>query len=264
MTAHILSMRHRATLEAFAASNVLIAFDFDGTLAPICEEPAQARMRASTRRLMAAVAERYPCAVVSGRSWRDVRSKVDGLPIWHLAGNHGLEPWGENPTYVTRVNRWVDLLQRRLAGVRGVVIEDKRFSVTVHYRHARNKRQAIAALDRVLPRLRGARAISGIQAVNIVPTNGPNKGVAVERARRLLLCDAVIFAGDDETDEDVFRSADRQKLLGIRIGRTPRTAAAYGLRNQREIDTLLRVLVLLRPPCRETPIQRHRFVSVHR
>ena len=50
--ADILAPRNRAILADFAASNVLLAFDYDGTLAPIASTPAQARMRASTRRLL--------------------------------------------------------------------------------------------------------------------------------------------------------------------------------------------------------------------
>jgi trehalose-6-phosphatase len=50
-TLDILARRHRATLAAFAGGRLLVAFDFDGTLAPIVPVPARARMRAGTRRL---------------------------------------------------------------------------------------------------------------------------------------------------------------------------------------------------------------------
>src|SRR5512138_2165609 len=57
---------------------VLLAFDYDGVLAPLVKDPAGARMRASTRALLGRVARRYPVAVVSGRAWKDVAKFVDG------------------------------------------------------------------------------------------------------------------------------------------------------------------------------------------
>jgi len=87
---HILAKRHLPTLANFVASNVLVAFDFDGTLAPIVRDPAAARMRRSTRRLLGSVARRYPCVVISGRARLDLAKRVRSLSIVHLAGNHGL------------------------------------------------------------------------------------------------------------------------------------------------------------------------------
>src|SRR5688572_28246449 len=96
---HILAKRHIQKLAEFASSNVLVAFDYDGTLAPIVADPALARMRPGTRRLLASVARRYPCVVISGRARHDVLSRVGGVPVWHVSGNHGLEPWAQNAEY---------------------------------------------------------------------------------------------------------------------------------------------------------------------
>ena len=57
--AYILAQRHLPTLARFACSNVMIGFDYDGTLAPIVSVPARASMRGETRRLLRAVARRY-------------------------------------------------------------------------------------------------------------------------------------------------------------------------------------------------------------
>src|SRR5689334_14598123 len=92
----ILSQRQRSTLAHFAASNVLLAFDYDGTLSPIAPTPQRARMRARTKRLLRAVAERYPSVVISGRMRADIASRIGGIPVWHVTGNHGAEPWGES------------------------------------------------------------------------------------------------------------------------------------------------------------------------
>lgn len=254
----ILASRNLARLAEFASSNVLIAFDYDGTLAPIAGDPARVGMRARTRRLLAAVALRYPCVVVSGRSRDDVSDHIAGIPIWHVAGNHGIEPWAaRKAAYVKPVARWAAELNRQLAAFDGVAIENKTYSLTVHYRRARTKRRAIAAVLAAVQSLPGARAIPGIESVSVVPRRAPNKATAIERVRRLLSCDTAIYVGDDGTDEDVFRGGRSKRLLGIRVGVTTATAAEYGLRSQREVDALLRALVRLRSV--ESPAPRRRM-----
>jgi trehalose 6-phosphate phosphatase len=249
---HILSRRHIQKLRDFAWSNVLLAFDYDGTLAPIVPDPSVAPMRSTTRRLLTSVARRYPCVVISGRARRDLMQRVGPIPVFHLAGNHGMEPWGEHPTYAARVQQWVRRLTDQLASQAGVTVEDKRYSVTIHYRHARHRRRALAAIRIAVRALRGARALGGRDAISIVPREAPTKGVALERARRLLACDTAIYVGDDETDEDAFVAAGPDRLLAIRIGGRRRTRAPYLLKTQGEIDAFLQALLAFRPLSRPT------------
>jgi trehalose 6-phosphate phosphatase len=244
---YILSKRHATVLAHFASSNVLVAFDYDGTLAPIASSPRAARMRTRTRRLLSSVARRYPCVVISGRSRADVSRRVDALPIWHVSGNHGLEPWGQDAAYVACVRAAVRRLHQRLRHMRGVIIEDKTYSVAVHYRLARQKKRTLAAIRAAIRGLRGLRAVGGTQAVNLIPRGAPNKGVALERARRLLVCDTAIYVGDDDTDEDAFKAARPDRLLAIRIGANGRSGARYRLKHQRDIDAFLGALLALRP-----------------
>src|SRR5690242_17859922 len=147
---NILSTRNIRTLARFATTNELLAFDFDGTLAPIVSDPNMARMRPRTRRLLSAVARRYPCVVISGRARRDLSRRVGRIPVVHLSGNYGLEPWGENASYPSLVRGWVRLLEKRLATYPGVVVENKTYSVTVHYRNALNRKAARWAIDAAL------------------------------------------------------------------------------------------------------------------
>ena len=234
-------------LVEFAQSNVLLAFDFDGTLAPIVQDPGRARMRPQTRRLLGAVARRYPCVVISGRARHDVLKRVGGVPVWEVSGNHGLEPWGQRAAYPRQVQRWIRRLERDLASHPGVVVEDKKYSVTVHYRRARHRRQALTAINEAVRDLHDARLLGGKDALSLIPRGAPNKGAALDRARRLLACDTAIYVGDDETDEDAFRSGSRESLLGIRIGLPGSSAAQCGLRTHEEIDDFLQVLLDLRP-----------------
>jgi trehalose 6-phosphate phosphatase len=204
-------------------------------------------MRATTRRLLRCVCQRYPCIVISGRARDDLIRRLHDIPIVHVSGNHGLEPWAEDIRYVMRVREWVKHLAPRLASRQGVMIEDKGYSLSIHYRAARDKRRALRAIDEAVRDLPGARRIGGKLVVNLVPSGAPSKGAALERARRLLVCDAALYVGDDETDEDVFRGTRSNRVLSVRVGPADRTRAPYLLKHQRQIDTLLRQLVALRP-----------------
>ncbi|HWF83892.1 MAG TPA: trehalose-phosphatase [Vicinamibacterales bacterium] len=252
---HILAKRHVHTLADFASSNVLLAFDYDGTLAPIVSDPAVAHLPRSTRRLLASAADRYPCVVISGRARHDVAKRVGSVPVFHVSGNHGLEPWAQTAAYARRVKGWVRRLRERLASYSGVVVEDKTYSVTIHYRNAVHGRRMLAAIGEAVRELRGARSLGGQDAISLVPSGAPTKGAALERARRLLACDTAIYVGDDQTDEDAFSAARADRLLAIRIGARRRSRAPYYLRNQREIDDLLRALLAFRPlnPCFAPP-----------
>jgi trehalose 6-phosphate phosphatase len=127
------------------------------------------------------------------------------------------------------------------------VIEDKMYSVSIHYRAARDRRRALRAIVTAIRDLSGCRRIGGKFVVNLLPSGAPSKGAALERARRLLVCDAALYVGDDDTDEEVFRSRASDRLLSVRVGPADRTHAPYLLKHQRQIDTLLRQLAALRP-----------------
>jgi len=82
----ILASKNLAVLAEFAWSSVLVAFDYDGTLAPIVSTPARAQMRAGTRQLLSRVAQRYPCIVISGRTRADLTRRLSRVPLWSVFG----------------------------------------------------------------------------------------------------------------------------------------------------------------------------------
>jgi trehalose 6-phosphate phosphatase len=138
-------------------------------------------------------------------------------------------------------------LARALEAQRGVEIEDKRYSFAVHYRKSLQKQRARAAIEAAVHELgEPMRIIGGKLVVNVVPAGAPHKGDALSLLRKKSRAQAAIFVGDDITDEDVFELKRPGKLLGIRIGRTRRSAAEFYLRDQPEIDRLLAALIKLR------------------
>lgn len=245
---HLLSSRNLPVLERFAWSQVLLAFDFDGTLAPIVTDPEAAQMRPRTRELVARVATLYPAVVISGRTRADTQRRVTGLPLREVIGNHGAERGAESSGESREVRRWRLQLQRSLGGLPGVWIEDKALSLSIHYRQSRQKKRARAAIGAAVAPLvaGGARLMGGKQVVNVLPQGAPHKGAALERARARLGCDTAIYVGDDDTDEDVFALDQPGRLLGVRVGRRADSHADYYLRGQREIDALLRLLIRAR------------------
>ena len=246
MKRNLLSEKNVDVLAQFASSDVLLAFDFDGTLAPIVADPAAARMRARTRELLVRVCRAYPAIVISGRAAADVRDRLRGVGMLEVIGNHGLEPWLRSEVFASKVKSWMPVLQRRLAACKGVVIEDKAFSVAIHFRKSREKRLAREAILAAARELEPLRVIGGHQVVNLLPDGAPHKGIALGHARDRLGCDTAIYFGDDETDEDVFAQDEPGRLLSVRIGQKMTSRAAFFLESQAQIDELLWRLLMLR------------------
>lgn len=243
---NILSQASREVLEQFVWSNVLLAFDYDGTLSPIVAQPQRAMMRERTRGLLEEVTELYPVIVISGRAQGDVMKRLRGLGVREIIGNHGIEPWHAAEPLMDEVQRWRPAIEKKLARFRGVNIEDKIFSIAIHYRHSREKKRARAAILRAAAALDEVRVIGGKQVVNLLPRRAPHKGIALERERQRLGCDTAIYVGDDETDEDVFALDQPGRLLTVRVGAKRGSQANYCLRGQPEMDEFLRLLIELR------------------
>ncbi|MFO0667722.1 MAG: trehalose-phosphatase [Polyangiaceae bacterium] len=241
---NILSRANIPVLEQFAWSNVMVAFDFDGTLAPIVREPSAAKLRVSTRTRLTLLAALYPCVVISGRSRNDVAMRLAPIRFAAVVGNHGSEYGKGRSQHANLVRAWAATLRRQLAGVGGVEIEEKGASIAVHYRKARSRRDAKARIERAISLLDGAlRLVEGKLVLNVLPEGAPHKGVAVQQLRGAVGADTAIFVGDDVTDEDVFSIDEPGRLLSVRVGRSRRSAASYCLASQRDVDSFLDVLI---------------------
>lgn len=241
----IFSDEGRIDLARFARSNVYLAFDYDGTLAPIVAHPDQAHLPKTTRSLLEQLSRMYPCAVISGRARLDALERLGNIQSWAATGNHGAEVLGGTEPYEEKVRAWGPLIRAALAGQAGVMVEDKRFSISIHYRNAIDQRSAVAAIDRTVRELGGARILGGKMVVNVIPADAPHKGIALDCMRRWAACDTAIYVGDDVTDEDVFKLPP-EEVLSIRIGSSTATRAGYFVESQREIDRLLTMLLQAR------------------
>ncbi len=243
----LLAPGNAAILAELAWARLLLAFDFDGTLAPIVSNPAEATMRRRTRERFARLCRLYPCAVISGRSRGDVLQRLGDTEVGHVIGNHGLEPALRSERFLARVRRAHGLLSASLSEWPGVSLEDKRYSLALHYRRSRQKRMVRAAMEARIAALPGdLKIVPGKLVLNVVPRGAPNKGDALLRIRAQERADVALYVGDDVTDEDVFKLDQPGRVLGVRVGYSRSSSAAYYLRTQDEVDELLGRLIDMR------------------
>ena len=244
-TAPILNPDHLRTLAGFALSNVLIAFDYDGTLAPITTRPEDARMRPATRRLLTSVARAYPTVVISGRALADVTAMLRSVPLWYIYGNHGLEPSRPESGMFADTREWVAELTARIPADLGVRIEDKGHTLTLHFRGVRDRTRALAAIEQAVEALPDVSILRGKEAINVLPRGGGNKGAALTQALQTFACHQAIYVGDEDTDEAAF-AAGGNRTLAIRVEPSAHSHARFHLGSQLDIDRLLRTLLDVR------------------
>jgi trehalose 6-phosphate phosphatase len=250
----ILHPSHRGVLERFVGVEVpnlvLLAFDYDGVLAPLVRDPEGTLMRRTTRDLLARLARHYPVAAVSGRSWAHTRRLTEGVAPY-LVGNHGFELLHARPVpaaVLRQVRGWRRQLEADLAGVPGIHFEDKRSTLAVHYGLARSWRRSEQAAYAAANRLSGTRLVAGKKVLNVLPRRFPNKGDALRALLARLELGAALYVGDDVTDEDAF-AVGAPLVLGVHVG-PGRSLAPWRIQSQGRIDELLARLLALRQPGR--------------
>lgn len=232
---------------------LLLAFDFDGTLAPIVRRPGDVRLPAETRRLLAR-AGRLPgvrLAVVSARPMADLARHAPVPRLLRLA-QYGLEGFAAPPPSRARrfkagAARLRALLEPLAARFPGALVEDKRLTVAIHERGLSEARRAALrrALRPVADRARrlGFGIERGRRITDFVPA-GWDKGRALREARRRARPATTFYFGDSDGDEAAFASLGAGDF-GVRVGRGP-TSAAYRVRGPRDVARFLQTLLALR------------------
>jgi trehalose 6-phosphate phosphatase len=266
-----------------AGARPVLFLDYDGTLAPLAPTPDLATLPGATRAVLARVAAHIPVAILSGRDREDVAAKV-GIPDLVYAGCHGFDIAGgagsagsaggtarSDPRLRREVGPGIPAeiaaaaaeLTAALGDLSGVLIEPKRFALSVHYRLASQERvpEIERAVDQALAAHPALRKGLGKKLFELRPKLSWHKG----KALLWILCrlggcrapmnpeiperpDIPLYIGDDVTDEDAFRAV-AARGIGIVVthdadlGRE--TAATYSLRDPEEVREWLERLAEL-------------------
>lgn len=212
----------------------LWVFDFDGTLSPIVPERNEARLHRECERMLRFLV-RSPwnrVAVLSSRTLDDVVSRVpvpgvfvggaSGLE-WKLPGGHRIGPGAASEALLEEKRQAVSSILKEMASIPGVEIEDKRWSVAVHYRNAspRSFRKRMSLLQRLRDRT-GIKVYRGHEVVEVQLLRGGGKSSGVRRLCRLAGWDParerIVYAGDDENDAVAIRWVLSKGGAGIVVG----------------------------------------------
>jgi trehalose 6-phosphate phosphatase len=240
-----------ALAELARVPTLLVALDFDGVLAPIVQDPSTSAPLPGSAAAVAALAElpATTVAMLSGRALADLRAVSGFGPPVRLVGSHGGE-FDDGALVLTDEQRSVKdeleaAVSRIVDGEPGARVEDKPASVVVHVRGADP-----AVAERVLDatragpaRLPGVEATAG-KAVLELAVVQVSKGAAIDTLRERLSANAVLFVGDDVTDETAFVRL-RPGDVGIKVGEGD-TAAGYRVGTPEDVTDVLEELLAAR------------------
>lgn len=210
----------------------LFFLDYDGTLAPIVDDPESAFPHPSIPQLLEQLKELHPVYVISGR---DVAALERLLPVSvGVIGLHGSERGTLHEEVrniaLARHGDDFDRMRETVPDVEGVKVEDKSGAFAVHYRKAPDEDRARAALRewaRQAPD--DLETIWGKKVVELRPRD-ISKGTAVAELAEKHQDRTPIYLGDDVTDEDAFKALEEEHedAVTVKVG-DGETAARYRL-----------------------------------
>ena len=208
--------------------HLLVAMDFDGTMAPLVDHAGDARALPRSAAAFAALTElpRTTTALISGRALDSLRAVASPPEETLLIGSHGAEVWmGPGSSELMLDDAQRELLaevRRELEGIveqaPGTLLEDKPAGVVLHTRLAADDvaEDAVAAARTVLQDRSGVFLKSGNRVLETSVVNA-SKGEGIAFLRQAAGATAVAFAGDDTTDEDALASLVPGDL-GVKVG----------------------------------------------
>jgi trehalose-phosphatase len=196
--------------------------------------------------------------VISGRSYEDVRRRV-GIKRIIYAGNHGMEIKGRglsfsirnSKKYLKEIDEICRNLNDRLKEIQGVWVENKGLTASVHYRlaDAEDARKVKPVIFSIIKTSKDLKLRRGKKVWEVRPNIDWDKGKAVDYILKRCLRKnwkkktAVVYIGDDQTDEDAFSLLREEGITGLVSGKPSQTSRAqYFLTHPREVISFLRWL----------------------
>lgn len=239
---------------------LFVFLDYDGTIAPIRPKPRLAVISKRAKNILRKLSQTPQCklAVISGRSLKDV-SRMVGLNNIIYGGNHGLELKGPQVRFKSPVSKkHGDIIKKisrdlhnKLRSIKGVLIENKGLSLSVHYRRVSDKNiplvKTIFCEATAFNLWRNEiRVRMGKMVLEVCPPVNWDKGKAVLWLLRNMSSSKntpafPIYIGDDMTDEDAFGILKNAGLT-IFVGRPQKTNAQYYVNDIDEVIDFLKIL----------------------
>ncbi len=232
--------------------HLLVAMDFDGTMAPLVDRAGDARALPRSAAAFAALAElpRTTTALISGRALDSLRLVASPPEKTLLIGSHGAEVWmGPGSAELMLDDAQRDLLaavRKELESIvevaPGTLLEDKPAGVVLHTRLADDDvaEDAVSAARTVLQDRPGVFLKTGHRVLETSVVNA-TKGEGVDFLRQATGAAAVVFAGDDTTDEDALGRLVPGDL-GLKVG-SDFTQAEFRVESPARIGDFLEALL---------------------
>ncbi|GAB3555599.1 bifunctional alpha,alpha-trehalose-phosphate synthase (UDP-forming)/trehalose-phosphatase [Spirosoma fluminis] len=238
------------TTEFENAQQRLLLFDFDGTLAPIVNDPAEARLSETTRQSLLRLAESSDIVVISGRNRVFLEQTFVNIPI-QLVAEHGAflkRPDQDWQRLDLSTDDWVEsvrsLFNQYVDRFPDSFVEAKETAIAWHYRRVQSddvEGQSIELANqlRALSSSTPLTVIQGSKVIEVKPALH-SKGTVTSSLYEQATYDFIVSIGDDTTDEDMFRQLPNSAYT-IKVG--PGTSfARYRLARQRDVEILLQRL----------------------
>jgi len=244
-------------------SRFLWVFDFDGTLSAIVPNREAAQLHPKCRELLkelSASAGNF-VAILSSRSLEDLASRVpmpdvllgggSGLE-WRLPGGHRVRPGGSAEDRREKAKEDISPQLNRLSSFPGVEVEDKGWSLAIHYRHVLPEARAmLEPLLSELGRTPEIRVFRGPSVAEVQLLPHVSKSFGVRRFCRLLgfdpSRDRLLYAGDDENDAVAMRWVLRKGGIALAIGKHVRVPGARCVDGPVELARVVRELAAVVP-----------------
>lgn len=237
-------------------SQIILFLDYDGTIVPIQRTPSLAVISPTMKNLLRRLA-RHPgisVGLVTGRAMSDARKLVPQNFTFYIA-NHGFEIFLNGKHWVhpkiAQLRQLITTvhhaLKHNLTAIPSVLVENKRFTLTVHYRNVSKK--MIPSVQRIVlktihPHHSMLKVTKGKKVLEVRPNILWGKGYASFRVLNILRAmrgDLIIYLGDDITDENAFKLL-RSFAVTIHVGGKRSSHAKYYVRNPGEVQKFLRNL----------------------
>ncbi|MDD5614497.1 MAG: trehalose-phosphatase, partial [Candidatus Omnitrophica bacterium] len=237
--------------------NLVVFLDYDGTLTPIVDKPELAVLSDRMRGLLIELSQKCTVAIVSGRGRSDVESlvKIEGMLY---AGSHGFDIKGSGLSMVhpkakeafPLIQKAVKHFQATLSGITGLLIEQKDFSLALHYRLIDESKYLSIIKNEVENFVAGENSLKllwGKKVFEILPDIDWNKGFAVRWILNALglsfKSSSIIYIGDDTTDEDAFRIL-RSRGCGILVSKKLKSSCAdFWLKSPADVESFFELIL---------------------